>query len=297
MRMFSSVVVLCLIPVAALGSDELDLSKRLFDQMEYRRALKVLNQALKSPDNGPDELVEAYRIKGLCLSAVGKPDEAVFVFKKLLSINPSYKSSVKWSVEISPKLVAPFYQAVEKMRNMGCIAMKHIPPGPTTTLGGLKLNVALLSDPLNLVKSIRFRFQKESDERERRVVVKVDGTGSVPVLLPSGFKAVGISYFFEAVNEHGGVLSRIGSKKEPFRLGMEPILATMPPLTPVGRKDGVGGDGTILKKEARWYQSWWFWTVVGVAVAGAATGTALALSGGGSSEGPADYGIGWGVKQ
>jgi hypothetical protein len=39
-----------------------------------------------------------------------------------------------------------------------------------------------------------------------------------------------------------------------------------------------------------WYQTWWFWTAGGVVVAGATTGTVLALTAGGEA-GPVDYGI------
>jgi hypothetical protein len=58
-----------------------------------------------------------------------------------------------------------------------------------------------------------------------------------------------------------------------------------PPKVPPPRENGSGA----------WYQSWWFWTAVGVVVVGAATGTALALSGD-DGGGPVDVFINFGVR-
>jgi tetratricopeptide (TPR) repeat protein len=278
------------VPRAALGGDDLDSAEQFFSDMEFTRALEAVNRSLKSPENGPDDLVAAYRLKGLCLSAIGDTSGAILAFKMLLSIDPAFKSSVTWASEISPKLIAPFYRAAENTRNLGNIALKHIPPEPKEKLGGHRLEVTLLSDPLKMVKAIRFRFLKEGQGKEHRTVLPVKKTGRLQVSLPPGFSGRYITYFFEALNEYGGVLSRSGNLKQPFRLragvprpDLMPAAAPQDPL--VSQKD----------EERRWYETWWFWTAVGLVTAGAATAATLTLSGGEPS-GPQDYQIGWGVE-
>jgi tetratricopeptide (TPR) repeat protein len=274
-------------PRAALGGGDLDSAERFFSDMEFAQALKTVNRLLKSPENGPEDLIAAYRLKGLCLSAVGNTSAAILAFKMLLSIDPAFKSSVIWPPEISPKLIAPFYRAAESTRNLGSITLKHLSPEPEEKLGGHRLEVTLLSDPLKMVKTIRFRFRKEGQGQEHRTVLQVKKTGRLQVFLPPGFSGRYITYFFEALNEYGGVLSRSGSLKRPFSLGRG---APRPDLMPAdASRDPLVSQSD---EQRRWYKTWWFWTAVGLVAAGAATAATLTLSGDEPS-GPQDYRIIW----
>ena len=298
------------LPGLALAGTDLDKATQLFTDMEYAKARKVAQRVLKSPASGPKELVSAYRIRGLCLSAMGKTAAAVQDFSRLLVINPGYRLSD----DISPKIAAPFYQAVAMYKNQA-ISLSHRPPKASEVLAGLKLRAKLESDPFKMVKSVRLYFWTDRDPKTKRMAVKLKKKTAVSFKLPAKIKARQVHYYFEAANIHGGVLKRTGNKIKPFSLRVKLSLPT--PIAEVEKKDGpkpptlvtahnlkaqpisdpgTTSDGSLSSYEDEddqapaWYKTWWFWTTVGVVVTGATVGTVLALSPGESS-GPVDYGI------
>ena len=117
-------LVLPLLLAAAAPSragEDLNKAEKLFEDMEYAKAHKAAERVLASALSGPAELVAAYRIQGLCLSMAGKTAEALLAFRRLLSIDPGFELSQN----LSPKLTAPFYQAVAMSKNFKPIALAH----------------------------------------------------------------------------------------------------------------------------------------------------------------------------
>jgi tetratricopeptide (TPR) repeat protein len=277
-------ILLCLLPVmawAAGPSPDLDKAARLFKQMNYRGALKIAQRALKSSESEPQDLVSAYRIQGLCLSALGKGSKAVHSFKKLLAIDPSFRLSR----DISPKLTPPFKKALRLVGNLDPISLIHQEPDSPESLAGLELKVTIQSDPFSMIASVRLQYRVGEVWRQMKVAsVKAPATASMT--LPADLEGSEIVYYFEVQNRHGGILARAGSQAEPFRIetrASHPLMAVEPPPpdplmtatdpTPAGSSAEPGEE----KEDGGtpWYKSWWFWTVVGVAVAGAATATVL----------------------
>lgn len=305
-----SVAILCfLFCGSALAGEDVKLANEHFGKMRYLKGLKVAEQALEDASNGPMDLVGVYRIMGLCQSALGKTKKSLDTFKRLLAIDPSFRLSR----EISPKLAAPFYQAVAMIQEGDHIALTHQPPGSPKSLQGLSLTARLQANPFGMVANIRFRFRLGPAEKERMIVHKVveKKAQEAEILLPAGLKADKISYFFEAVNEYGGTLARAGSYHQPFRLEAQPppkpLIApvprvekkepktkialpviTPPPIVPPPVKKKAEKAEPENGRDTAWYHTWWFWTAVGVVVAGAATGVVLATTGAEPS-GPVDY--------
>lgn len=292
-------VAICVFTPAAAGAGDLQEATRLIDTMEYKRALKAADAVLKSPESGPHELMAAYRIKGLSLSALGKIDRSLAAFKRLLAIDPSFRLSP----DISPKLAAPFYQAVAMLGNQKGIALEHRPPQPAGPLAGLKLKVALKSDPLRMVKTIQLRFHTDLDDKERRMVARIKRTGTVIMKLPAGLLAGKIRYYLKATNKHGGTLAYVGTRQEPLVLAAAQVeaptriviapaqtqaLEPVPPPEPVLPVESL--DREEPEPASAWYRTWWFWTAAGVAAAMIVGGVVLATDSG-VTVGPADYGI------
>ncbi|MBN2496849.1 MAG: tetratricopeptide repeat protein [Deltaproteobacteria bacterium] len=265
--------------VATCAAGDLEQAGTLFDEMKFDQAMALVNQVLVRSDIGPDELVEAWRIKGLCLAAKGSRDEALRAFQILLSIRPGYKMDRG----ISPKVASAFYQAVA-MAEKG-IELAHSPPKVEGKLAGLELKVRLVSDPLGLVKGVRVRYQPEGGE-EQALVSPAFGPATMSLSLPDDLPAGKLSYYVEALNDHGAALARIG---EPFQ--MEPLgeagslTAKADPEPGQVEKNavsGLAGDGLrddgLRDDEPRvaageeWYETWWFWTAVGVVVVGGTVG-------------------------
>jgi len=292
LRILGICVVLSVLVPAATRAGDLQEATRLLDIMEYKKALKAADRVLKSPDSGPYELVAAYRIKGLSLSALGKANRSLTAFRKLLAIDPDFRLSE----DVSPKLAAPFYQAVAMLRTQKPLVFEHHPPPPPAALAGSTLKIALKSDPLRMVKAIELRFASDLDDKERKMVARIKKPKTVAMKLPAGLLAGEIRYYFKAVNRYGGTLAYVGTKQKPHVLAVEKVeppprvvLAPAPPPEPVA--PAVESlDQKETEPAAPWYQTWWFWTAAGVATAMVVGGVILAADSG-VTVGPADYGI------
>jgi tetratricopeptide (TPR) repeat protein len=291
-------MVLAVLAPAAARADDLQEATRLLDMMEYKRALKAVERVFKSPESGPYELVAAYRIKGLSLSALGKVNRSLAAFRKLLAIDPSFRLSA----DISPKLAAPFYQAVAMQSSHKGLLLEHLPPRPEGALAGLNLAVTLKSDPLHMVRTIELRFSTDLDEKERKMVARIKKAKTVLMKLPAGFVAGEVRYYFKATNRHGATLAFVGTRQEPFVLAEvrveaparvvlapppETIPEPVPPLEPIPPEESSDqADG----EAPPWYRTWWFWTAAGVATA-MIVGVVVLAADSGVTLGPADYGV------
>lgn len=287
-------MVLSVLVPAAVRADDLQEATRLLDIMEYKKALKAADRVLKSPDSGPYELVAAYRIKGLSLSALGKANRSLTAFRKLLAIDPAFRLSE----DLSPKLAAPFYQAVAMLRTQKPLTLEHHPPPPPAALAGSTLKITLKSDPLHMVRAIELRFSSDLDGKELKMVARINKPRTVAMKLPAGLLAGEIRYYFKIVNRFGGTLAYVGTKQEPHVLAVEKVeppprvvLAPAPAPPPEPVPPAVE---SLEQKEtgpaAPWYKTWWFWTAAGLATAMVVGGVILAADSG-VTVGPADYGI------
>jgi hypothetical protein len=267
----------------------------LYEDLEYSRALKRAGQSLKQPHQDPAQLVILYRIQGLCLSALGRTEQALVSFRSLLSIDPSFRLSQ----DVSPKLAAPFYQAVAMSREQEGILLTHTAPEAGTELAGLLFKAKLESDPLKMVKKIRFRFRTSADPKEKQMVAKVKGPRVVAMKLPARLEARQIKYYFEALNRYGAVLYRLGSSSQPMNLEAKPKMPEPRAVLAAGVSRAPESPPQAVRipprrhdsdEQESWYQTWWFWSAVGLAAAGLTTAVVLAADTGDSGQ-PVDYGV------
>jgi hypothetical protein len=302
MRAIAVAVLLLILSPVLRAADGLDQAEQKFRQMDYAGALKLTGKLLKSAGLGPEELVRVYRVRGLSLAATNKSKEAAKAFALLLAIDPSFRLSD----DVSPKLLPPFELALKVIANKKPIGLSHQPPDPGQA-PAVELAVTLDADPFKMVKSVRLRCWPPSGP-ERVVAQAVKGPGTFKLKLPAGTEAGPIRYAFEALNRSGSVLARAGSEQQPFSLGappapppaVPPVVAAAPPppnlVPPPGGNQGqpelvANPDPPEERRSTPWYKTWWFWTGVGVLVAGAVTGGVLGAGVGGSTSGPIHYQI------
>jgi len=296
MRMF--VLIACLIPFSVQAGDDLLQAEKFFKQLEYRQAIKSAEKVLKQRNADHKTLVSAYRMQGLCYAAIGKTKKSVDAFSRLLAIEPSFRLSKI----VSPKLSPPFYQALGLASDKKPISLSHEQPKKVKRIEGLRLTVTLEANPFNLVAAVRLRYRVAGGQ-EQQLSKIVKGTGTVVFSLPEKISASRMKYYFEALNRHGGVLLAAKAGRKAFEIKAAPkavaavhsLVAVNPPPVEVTPEQppitAVPETEIAVPDRTRWYNSWWFWTAVGVVVAGAATGTAVALTSDGSSSGPYHYGI------
>jgi len=281
-------VLLLLFPAIASGQNPLDEARQLLENLDFKGALQESIRAIESPQAGPAELVDAYRIQGLSLSALKRADESLAAFKKLLSIDPTYQISA----DISPKLSAPFYLAVGIAKELKPITLIHVPPGLRNSPPPQEVSISLEADPLRLVKGLRICHRVGSGPWIRSQALEVNETGSFLLGLPVSVVAAEVQYYFEALTKAGGVLARAGSVAAPF--GAKPATPDKEPDPGGETVVALGGnlaDQELSDRDPIWYQSWWFWTAVGTVVVGTAVGVGVGVATAGGDSGPKDYSI------
>lgn len=277
------VALLLLFPATAWGQDALSEARQKLEDLDFPGALEASERALESAQAGPAELAEAYSIKGLSLSALDRKKESLAEFMKLLSIDSEFQISA----DISPKLSAPYHQALVKARDLVPISLVHSPAGPRKNPQLKELSVNLASDPHSLVKQLRACYRTVLGPWSRTPPVEVEKPGSFTLPLP-GKASTDVQYYFEALTAAGGVLARAGSRDKPFGAEPEAVAkapepGTIPPVAGGGYEDEPDNGGP------KWYQTWWFWTAVGAVVVGASVGIVAGVSSGGNGSGPKDY--------
>ncbi|MBN2497745.1 MAG: tetratricopeptide repeat protein [Deltaproteobacteria bacterium] len=271
------VIVGILIHSATAAAGDLQDAQDLFNRMKYAQAQAIAERVLVSSKSEPGDLVQAYMIKGLCLSARGEPDEALVTFRKLLAIDPEFEMPKN----VSPKLAAPFSKAVPMP-----IKLVHEPPAQpkaSKMLDGFELRISLVSDSMSMVAAVRLRFQIEGGQ-ELMLERAASGHGELAFKLPPGLKVERVTYYFEAINGHGGVLVRAGHRSEQYEIRPAPEteeIAEVPEQTQakeqVQEKERLTESREGLAQQARpWLDPVWahtaLWTGVGlIGLAGVAT--------------------------
>ncbi len=276
----SGLVALIALLAGEARADDLQRARELFDEMEYQAAHDAAGLALQQAEAGPAELAEAYRLQGLSLSALEQADESLAAFRAMLSIAPD----TQLPTDISPKLAAPFYQAVAMAQEVAPIALSLAGEGPRAQPGALQ--VLLKSDPFGLVRGVRLVSRVGAGPWQRGGAEDLAARGQAELALPPADPVSVREYYLEALTATGGVLARLGSPEDPFRQA-----AARPVVAPVAEEDPLGDPVEPPRAVATpWYETWWFWTAVGVVVAGTAVGLGVGLGVDGSAE-AVDYRI------
>jgi tetratricopeptide (TPR) repeat protein len=223
--------------------------------LRYENALKTLGAALKKPNNTRQDLLDIYRLRGVCLASMGQNEQAIEAFARFLSIEPAYSYPNK----TSPRLTAPLEQA--RKRIGGGIRVKLEPVVPEEKRNAFSFELTVEEDPMKMCKGAVLHLRPEGPTPLSKVALNLQGKGTYTLRPPVTPELEPIfEYHVTLVDQHGGVLHELGTASRPNRL----VLITEEEL--------------LAAAEAEWYESWWFWTVVGgVVVAGAATGTYFAL--------------------
>jgi hypothetical protein len=224
-----AILLVLLVPVNSWAADHLKNAKTLTAEMKYKQALWDINQVLKSPKSGPEEIKKAYELQGMCLAALGEKKAALLAYGHLLAIDIGYELSPR----VSPKLRQPFDRARKLSHGKKPITLIHDKPKSLKKINGAKLQIKILGNPFGMVKRIRLCFAAGKDA-EKHISRKVRRIGPMIFTLPAKLKATSATYYFEALTRNGGVLSRIGSKEKPYRLDLNQpvegkVVAASPP--------------------------------------------------------------------
>ncbi|MBN2495735.1 MAG: hypothetical protein JXR96_14170 [Deltaproteobacteria bacterium] len=231
---------------AAGGNAFLVEAKELFARLEYEKAVRALQAALERPDNTREDVLDIYRLSGICWASMGEEAKAEEAFARLLSIEPGYR----FPTARSPRLVAPLERA-RKRAGKGILVTLE-PEAKEGQERDFALRLRIEADPLALcARAVLFHraagqagASKTSYELEPGVVERI-------LRPPVQERAAYHDYHLVVTDRWGGVLLELGSAANAFRMVLEPEMLE-------------------AEQQVAWYESWWFWTAVGgVALAGA----------------------------
>ena len=281
------------------GGKDKELKKAIaaYNDLEYEKAVKLLNTALKKKLDRKGQL-EAYRYLGLSYLALNKKDDARAAFRKILEVDASYNLP-----SIDSPVAIQLFEEEKKALAGGGKPDKPVEPPPdkpdkpvepvgttppvatdTPSVASPKLeaafepsvpgagetvtvNLTVLPADIAIEGVVLHHRVQGKSSGYSTVRAELQGGGRWTAVIPGAFIAApGIEYYATAQDEDGSVRAAAGSEMSPL-------------LIVVGAEEQPSG--------APIYSRWWFWAGVGgVLVAGAAVGIVLATGGddGGSGE-------------
>lgn len=227
---------------AAKGADALQLAQTMFTGGQLNDAAGVLDRLLREPGNGRELLAEGYLLRGRVAAGMGDPLAAEGQFRRALELRPSSEIAEPKGQE------AAALEAARKTTGVGGLRLVQSPPGEAAANQPARIDVKVEGDSEKMVATLELGYRAADTGAFMTARVAPPATLSVPG--PTLAPGARVDYYVRALDEHGGVVAESGTPTLPFRLQVAvPIEARREP--------------------PRWYQKWWFWTLVGAAAVGA----------------------------
>ncbi len=254
-------------PAEAQGGNPLiRRGAELYDELRYEEALQTLSAALVRSGNSDADRATIYRLLAFTYLALGRQEEAAGAYRSLLAIDPEFEAR-----DLSPRMRAFFRQVKEQWEAEGRPGVATAPPAPVRILHtsppqadpgeSVELS-ATLDDPDGRVEQLVLAYRQGTDSVFQRLDCE-DRDGTWVATIPGeDVQPPLVEYYFEALDAQNLPVAARGDVAAPLRIAVE------------------GADERVVTK-------WWLWTIIGVAVVGAAVTTGLLLrdDGGGSPQG------------
>jgi len=271
------------------AGDPYDAAREAEGRLDYKG---VLNNAAKALElaNSHERLVNLYRLMGTASAVLGKTEDAVDAFTKLLAIDPEHKLPRG----TSPKINTPFKEAggywVDRPGGL-----QVVPTLPRELNQGKALSVPVrIEDPLSMTTLVRlnYRIQGEPEFSKLETAMSPTVTLTIP---PEQLPVKGSDYVLElyvtAVGSTGSELRQAGDASHPLSIAVRaPNLNNEPLVTTT--TSGAIVSSVPPKPKKPLIKQWWLWTAVGgVAAVGLGLGLGLGLTVGAPDKTHVDVGL------
>jgi hypothetical protein len=233
----------------ARADDALAQARAAVDASDYMTAKSALATALASGTNGPDEVVEIYRLQGVVAGALGDAKAATDAFTHLLALSP--KATLPAGT--SPKIAKPFAAAGKYFASHDPLKVKT-----ETASDPPSVTLVVVADPLAMVTKVRV-WAAVDGKKEK--TLEGEGKDKITVELPHGKR---LDLRVAALDEHGNRLVELGSADVPIVVvGGEDKPKTKTQAKPVEPAEPRAARPLYLK--------WWMWAGAAVVIGGAGT--------------------------
>jgi tetratricopeptide (TPR) repeat protein len=260
------------------GNRSLLEAKILYDNLQYREAMKKLKTAIKARGNKRRDIVEIYKYMGFIYIVQGQKKHARRAFELLLKVDPSYEMN---PLLTSPKILNFFNKVKESMAKKDKVIMRHKPLAELVAAERVELK-AYVVDLHRKLKDMKVFYRRRGDPEYSSVKMQPSkeaaaGRGAVTYVgfIPFLWNVYDevelfVDYYIAGLDHEGRWVANMGNPKQPMSFRINLMSGKIP----------EGARKTPVLK------SWWFWTLIVAGVAGASTGTYFLIdslsSGGGT---------------
>ncbi|MGF1466364.1 MAG: tetratricopeptide repeat protein [Sandaracinaceae bacterium] len=240
-------------PLLARGASE-------FEDLRFEEALQTLSAALLRAETTQEDRAVIYRLLAYTYLALGREPEAAGAYRRLLPLDPEFEPGP----EVSPPDRAFFTRVRAAWEDEGRPGSSPPPPvdiqhrSPAQADAGEPVDLeASVVDPGLRVARLVLAYRQGTEAVFRRLDTAPDGEVRRATIPADDVLPPLVEYYFEAVDGRGLPIASRGDVAAPLRIAVP---------------EATGG-GVLAQ--------WWFWTIVGLVVAGGvATAVALAATSG-----------------
>lgn len=237
--------------------ERLRTGRKLYEEQEYRKAVRELAPVARDPAATRAQKLEALELLGLCWFILGHEDKAREAFEDLLAIDPGYTLREPSG---SPK-IRRFFEEVRRAyvpdAAGGQAALEHA--APTDAVAGRKVEFAAeITAGQDVVKEIVVRWRRRGvlEYRDAPMRRAADGRFRARFTPPADRAGYVLEYYLEARDIAGRSVARVGGPETPLALSLR----------------GAPPEGTA------WYRRWYVWAGAGVIVLGTAAAITAAAT-------------------
>ncbi len=260
MRLAAGIVTAAVLCVANPGARAqsanplVDKALELLEELEFDKALTILEKAIEDGGNNPSTIAEVYRLTGEIRATLGKRKAAIESFKFALVIDPQ----ITLEKGSSPKITKPFKAAKKFINNNAPIKVRHA----ITSTDPPTVALVVVSDPLDMVVEAHATYWNSDDKRG---TTKASGKARIDIVLPKGT----VKVMLAAVDRYGNRLAEVGSSETPIELEVPEDEPDPDPITDPDVTRHSTSDSPPL------YANWMVWGGVSVVFAGVGTWAGL----------------------
>lgn len=258
----TAAVLVLVVPATAHAADpaartraRLAAGRRAYEELEYRKAIRLLAPVPRDAAATRAQKVEALELLGLSWFILGDKEKSREAFEDLLSIDPDYQLR---EASGSPK-IRRFFDAVKAAflpdyRPGASAAIEHAAPRAAVAGRSVELR-ADVTVGQDVVREVHLRWRRRGVLEYQTLVLRRldDRTHRGRFTPPSDVSGYVLEYYLEARDLSGSVVARAGGPETPLSFPVRGAAAETP-----------------------WYGRWYVWVGAGALVLGTAAAVAVA---------------------
>lgn len=237
----------------------------------YADAERALTELEARTDLTPAQRNEALEIRAIILIARRQNAPANEVLRRLYARDPDHRLIDR---DAGPNVRAAFERVQASHPPVATVTLENETAAELEQRQSVPIAVRL-GEGADIVHELRVSYRNGAEGAFERVIMRFDEErtlGRTRLPQPEGREAYQVQYFVEALAPSQAVVATLGSEAEPLSVSVpEEVVAPVA----VGNVDAQGNP--VAPAGGSVAEEWWFWTIIGVVVAGGAVGLGVGL--------------------